>query len=109
MEKERLMKRQGDGQRERQRLMKRREGRWTEGEIETDEVTGREMERERLMNRQAGRVTEKLVIGEVEGHTRREKERVRERETREVDGRSGCGWLQLITDAPYIHTWLQKN
>ena len=56
------------------------------------------------MNRQAGRVTEKRMIGEVEGHARREKERVRERETREVDGRTGCGWLQLITDHhTYIH------
>ena len=45
------------------------------------------------------------MIGEVEGHTRREKERVRERETREVDGHTGGGWLQLITDTPYIHSF----
>lgn len=42
MERERLMKRQGDGQSERQRLMKRREGRWTEREIETDEERRRD-------------------------------------------------------------------
>ena len=42
---------------ERKRLMKRQGGRWTDGvidgEIETDEETGRE--RQRLMKRQGGR------------------------------------------------------